>query len=64
MLYFTPLATQSTARRLVDQFGAEAPDIAVKKASQMERIGNKTARSDWLRVMISAQQMLVERHGW
>jgi hypothetical protein len=64
MLYVSPMAIASTARKLVDQLGDDAPDLAIRKASQMERLGNKTGRTDWLCVMISAQRMLVDRHGW
>ena len=64
MLYVSPMAIETTARRLVDQLGENAPDIAVKKAAQMEKVGNKTGRTDWLCIMISAQRMLLDRHGW
>jgi hypothetical protein len=52
------------ARQLVDRHGDAAPDIAAGRASRMERLGDVQRRTDWLCVMISAQQMLVSRQGW
>lgn len=55
---------ETTALQLIDRHGDKAPDVAIRKASRMERFGNTARRTEWLRVMISAQQMLVSRQGW
>jgi hypothetical protein len=53
-----------TAQELIDQHGEKAPDVAIGQASRMEKSGNTARRTEWLRIMISAQQMLVSRQGW
>lgn len=58
------IPVMATARRLIDRHGKQAPDVAATWASRMERIGDVTRRTHWLCVMISAQRMLVRRHGW
>jgi hypothetical protein len=58
------VAIATKARQLVDRHGERATAIAVGEASRMEILGDAAGRTDWLCVMISAQQILLNRHGW
>jgi len=53
-----------TARRLVCLHGDEAPTVAARHAAQMEKLGDPHRRTNWLRVMIRAQKLLLREHGW
>ena len=64
MQFDDSMAITTKAQQLVDRHGARATNIAVGEASRMEMRGDTAARTDWLCVMISAQQMLLDRHGW
>jgi hypothetical protein len=44
--------------------GEEAPTVAARHASQMEKLGDVRRRTDWLCVMIKAQKLLVSERGW
>ena len=53
-----------TARRLVSLHGHEAPNVAASRAAQMERLGDAGRRTDWLRIMIRAQTLLLSKYAW
>ncbi len=65
-LLFDPNSHQvsRTARRLVSLHGQEAPRIAAEHAARMERLGDPDGRTDWLRIMIRAQSLLLRKYGW
>jgi hypothetical protein len=52
------------AHRLIIMHGEEAPTVAARHASQMEKLGDVRRRTDWLCVMIKAQKLLVSERGW
>ncbi len=64
MRFNDSMAIATKARQLVDRHGEQATTIAMGEASRMETLGDAEGRTDWLCVMISAQQMLVSQHGW
>lgn len=64
MRFNDSMAIARKARQLVDRHGEDATTIAVGEASRLETLGDTEGRTDWLCVMISAQRMLVEQHGW
>jgi hypothetical protein len=57
-------AISRTARRLVNLHGQEAPTVAAGHAAQMEKLGDAGRRTNWLRIMIRAQTLLVRKYGW
>jgi len=64
MRFNDTMAIATKAKQLVDRHGERATIIAVGEASRMEMLGDAAGRTDWICVMICAQQMLLDRHGW
>jgi hypothetical protein len=57
-------AISQAAHRLIVMHGEEAPTVAARHASHMEKLGDVRRRTNWLCIMIKAQKMLVSERGW